>query len=69
MSPVKMQGADGIGVSVCRCEVEWGRAGRTDDGSAGVAVSVGGVRIAQQLSGSPSWALYRIELVRSERQR
>ena len=54
-------------MSICCCELEWYRAGRTDDGSGGVAVSVGGatgrVRIAQQLSGSPSGALYRIALV------
>jgi hypothetical protein len=41
-SPVEKQGADGVGVSVCHCEVEWGRAGRTDDGGGGVAVSVRG---------------------------
>ena len=39
MSPVGEQDADGVGVSVCYCEVEWGRAGRTDNGGGGVAVS------------------------------
>ena len=68
MSPVEKQSADGIGVSVCRCKVGWGRAGRTDDGSGGVAVSVrGATGEFVQLSGNPSGALYRIALVRSER--
>jgi len=55
VSSMEKQGVDGVGESVCRCE-EWVKPEEPTMGRDIGRGSNGGIRIAQQLSGSPSGA-------------